>query len=232
MKYYIYISDAKVDMLLPQIPYEAKKKIATELKIDFKVFSASRKTEQGEDTNRITRLEAVSKFIFEYGDVGTPDDPGEYIADTLSMRWGPLGYWESKDTPIVYFGGVTENTLVGLTGSEKHVLGNTSTGSFYAGSNHIVLVYSLARRYKLNPKDQSKVLKLEQSLNEMEMSLHSRPMSEPIIERLTIDAVYHASHEIHGPEQRLEFLAKRLFYGEAHGRKVILATPLYVAMAE
>jgi hypothetical protein len=36
MRYYIYISDAKVDMLLSQIPHEQRNKIATELKLDFK----------------------------------------------------------------------------------------------------------------------------------------------------------------------------------------------------
>ena len=38
MKYYIYISDAKVNMLLAQIPHNIKKKVATEFKIDLKVI--------------------------------------------------------------------------------------------------------------------------------------------------------------------------------------------------
>ncbi|MBA7613240.1 hypothetical protein ES703_20485 [subsurface metagenome] len=36
---YIYISDTKIDMLLPQISYKTKKKIANELKIDFKILT-------------------------------------------------------------------------------------------------------------------------------------------------------------------------------------------------
>ncbi len=32
-KYYIYISDAKMDMLLPQVPHGLKKKVATEFKL-------------------------------------------------------------------------------------------------------------------------------------------------------------------------------------------------------
>jgi hypothetical protein len=38
MKFYLYISDAKIDMLLPQIAHEAKKKIATEFGFDLKIF--------------------------------------------------------------------------------------------------------------------------------------------------------------------------------------------------
>jgi hypothetical protein len=55
MKYYVYISDAKVDMLLPQIPHDARKKIATEIGIDLKVFQAKRKTEIQEGDDRIAK---------------------------------------------------------------------------------------------------------------------------------------------------------------------------------
>jgi len=34
MKYYTYISDSKIDMLLPQIPHEVKKKMATKFGFD------------------------------------------------------------------------------------------------------------------------------------------------------------------------------------------------------
>jgi hypothetical protein len=43
VKYYLYISDSKVDMLLSQIPHETKKTIAAEFKIDLKLFSALKK---------------------------------------------------------------------------------------------------------------------------------------------------------------------------------------------
>lgn len=38
MKYYIYISSLKVDMLFEQLPAPLKKKIAAELKIDLKIL--------------------------------------------------------------------------------------------------------------------------------------------------------------------------------------------------
>ncbi len=85
MKYYVYISDAKVDMLLPQITQEQKKKLATEFKIDLKILSASRKTETEMDDNRITKLEAVCEFIRQYGNLGTVDAPDEYIEDSMPL---------------------------------------------------------------------------------------------------------------------------------------------------
>jgi hypothetical protein len=90
MKYYIYISDAKVDMLFPQVPHDIKKKVATEWKMDLKLLSASRRTETESDDNRVARLETVIDFIREYGNLGSVDAPDEYIQDTLLMRWGAI----------------------------------------------------------------------------------------------------------------------------------------------
>jgi hypothetical protein len=46
MKYYLYISDAKVDMLLPQVTHKAEKKTSTELGFDLKVLSAKYKVKR------------------------------------------------------------------------------------------------------------------------------------------------------------------------------------------
>jgi hypothetical protein len=43
MKYYVYISDAKIDMLLPQVPHEVKKKMASEFGFDFKLLKGSKR---------------------------------------------------------------------------------------------------------------------------------------------------------------------------------------------
>ena len=53
MKYYIYISDAKVDMLLPQVPHDVQKKVSTDFGFDMKILKATRKTEaESDDTDR------------------------------------------------------------------------------------------------------------------------------------------------------------------------------------
>src|SRR5687768_4399156 len=91
MKYYVYISDAKVDMLLAQIPHDAKQRLATEFRFDLKLLSAARKTETESEDNRFTRLDAVVTFIREFGNLGTVDAPDEYFEGSLEMRWGPYG---------------------------------------------------------------------------------------------------------------------------------------------
>jgi hypothetical protein len=90
VKYYVYISDSKLDMLYSQVPHSVKKKVSTDMKIDFKVFGGSRKSEKETEENRMTKLEAVVRFIEENEDVGTVDSDGRYFADSLEMRWGAL----------------------------------------------------------------------------------------------------------------------------------------------
>jgi hypothetical protein len=209
MEYYLYISDAKVDMLLPQVPHELKKKVALEFKLDLKLLSASRKSETEVENDRIARLEAVVNFIREFSSLGSVNAPEEYVEDTMPMRWGPYD-WDA-DSPLVYFGGVTDSIIVGLGGSAKHVLG--STGSSHAHSHSLtpVLTHFLKKQLGIDSD------KEHGSAEDPDGSLF---------------AVELASTQMEGPTQRLHFVAKRLLHGDVSGRKVLLGTPLYVAMAE
>lgn len=232
MKYYLYISDAKVDMLLPQIPHEAKTRIATEFKFDLKLLGASRKTETESDDNRFTRLEAVVAFIREYGNLSSVDQPDEYVEGNMEMRWGPyindsldpyINPSPDKESPLIYFGGLTEQTIVGLGGSTKHVLGNTSLSPAYSHSATPFLVYRLVKELGLS-LGESPASDLD------EKTLANKYDSE----HWSLRAVELATTQMKGPLQQVEFVAKRLLYGKGHSKrkKVLLATPLYVAMVE
>jgi hypothetical protein len=211
MKYYIYISDAKVDMLFPQVPHDIKKKVATEWKMDLKLLSASRRTETESDDNRVARLETVIDFIREYGNLGSVDAPDEYIQDTLLMRWGP-----SKDEDgMVYFSSKTDRTIVGLGGSMRHVIGSNS-GEARPYSH---FVFDALKFLSQQLRVQARNSKAKQARN----------------------AVESATQWMVGPQQRLEFVAKRLSYWDKlppdferdEGHTCVLwATPLYVAMAD
>jgi hypothetical protein len=135
MRYYIYISDAKVDMLFPQVPHDIKKKVALEFKMDLKLLSAARKTETETEDNRIARLETVADFIRQYGRVGSVDQPDEYIDDSMMLKWGDYApNWDEK-SPVVYYGGETDRTIVGLGGSSKHIIGNQGDTSSHSQEN-------------------------------------------------------------------------------------------------
>lgn len=220
MKYYVYISDTKVDMLLAQIPHDTKKKIASEYKVDLKIISANRKSEVESEDNRYIRLNTVCEFIRDYGNVGTVNEPSEYIADTLNMRWGPFGDKDPTKAPLVYFGGGRSGAVIGLGGSIKHVIGapgqSEPTSHPIRGSVGPVLVHYLKREFGLDTRD---------SLTDWEKEE----------ERLWPLFVFHTTLQMRGPIQRLEFMAKRLLEEPLPYDKqwyVLLGTPLYVAMID
>ena len=78
MKYFVYMSDAKVDMLLPQIPQEVKSKLAAEIGVNVGVLSAKLKSERdtGVKPDRISRLSTVTGFLRSTQNIGTVDESG------------------------------------------------------------------------------------------------------------------------------------------------------------
>src|SRR3954454_11749274 len=90
IKYYLYVSDAKVDMLCAQIPRTVLNRIAAEFKLDAKVLGISLK-EKPSDENRYTKLRVVDRYLRDNEDIGTPEWPGVYFQGTLLMRWTILG---------------------------------------------------------------------------------------------------------------------------------------------
>jgi hypothetical protein len=226
VKYYIYISDAKVDMLFAQVPHDIKKKVATEWKMDLKLLSASRRVETEGEDNRIARLETVVDFIRDYGNLGSVDEADEYVEDTLMLRWGYYGFHD-ENNPVVYFGGETEKTIVGLGGSTKHLIGNSGlSGAHSHSATPLVLNYL------------SKELGLPEGTSNPEwVPARIREIFTPI------KAVELATRQMRGVQQNVDFMAKSLVYGPAKiynhdpahrgcdARSVLVATPLYVAMA-
>jgi hypothetical protein len=207
MKYYIYISDAKVDMLLPQIPHTGKKKTARELGFDLKILKLTRKTEEETESNRISRLETVVSFIRKYGNVGSIDEPDEFIDDSQEI-------WFADATPeIAAFTGKTELTDFALVGSTKHIIGAAPDPNLPTGS----LLYSIL----------SWLFSYE-SGNEGD---YDQKNALTIVSEITkINA------RSRRPTQRLEFMAKRLLFRKKEtlpaSRNTLLATPLYVSMTD
>jgi hypothetical protein len=225
VKYYIYISDAKVDMLFLQVPHDIKKKVATEWKMDLKLLSASRRVETEGEDNRIARLETVVEFIRETGNLGTLDEPDEYIEDTAQVRWGTYG---AAQSPIVYFCGKTERTQFALGGSVHHVIGNCRNEVFSSASATPALYEFLGNYLGVND-DRFEFNRQQRKFGEYE----------------PLQAVEIAAERLYGPMQGIEFMAKRLLFWQGGAwpdeipfpaaRKEqemtkLLATPLYVAM--
>ena len=216
-KHFLYISPTKIDALFGQIDQSLVKRIAKKLTIDLKVLKAELSTTVPDDTV-YARLRVILTYLDQRSLIGSMDYPGSYLAGSLQMKWGPFVRW--NETPdkakLVYFGGATAETIIGLGGSREHVFGNVGG--------------SVAHSHSATPE----ILRVLQK--DLGMRLWHEVVDGPD-ENLALTAVEIASSEMEGPLQPVEFVAKRLLWGDAKGhygfygrRRVLLATPLYVAL--
>jgi hypothetical protein len=216
LKYFLYVSDTKLDMLFSQIPLKIRQKIAADLHINLGIIKADirRKTEP----NRYDKLKLVVQYIERNFDVGTIDDPKEYFKGMLPMRWGPISH-NGLET-LVYFGGKTDRTVFGLGGSLPHVIGEKVGGSVPKGGS---LSFSILDA-------------LHRSLDTPSMDkLQRKTIGWPSVDSDLFE-VMRATLNMRGTEESLEFFAKRLLEGTVEDwsthttSHVLLGTPLYVAL--
>jgi len=212
-RYYLYVSDSKVDMLLQQVDPGFARKRSTEVGVNLTFVSAKRRVEV-EASDPVVRLERLVQHLDDHYDVGTVDEPGQYIRGRLPMRWGPL---PSGQASLVYFGGSTEHTIVGLGGASRHVWGTSAPtpaehGQVFAPSTMPGLLAGLAPAVTADGE---------------------------AVPTNALGLVHLANRQMRGAEQEVEFLAKRLLHGsspypelDAHDHMtVLLGSPLFVALA-
>jgi hypothetical protein len=222
VKYYVYISDTKLDMLAGQIKKSVVKGMAGELKLDLKVLSLSL-TDKPSDETRYAKLQLVDEYLTTSGDVGSVDSPRSYVRGTMTMRWGPYVRNTLRGGPstgLVVFGGQMESTYVGLGGSEHHLVGGRrgeSTPTAWSASPY--LFAALAPDLGEAPPRES----FDEPGRWEDLYQDKRSM---------LLATRRAIQSMKGPAQRLEFLAKRVLDGPIGSDSVILGSPIYVALAD
>lgn len=212
-QYYLYVSDSKVDMLLAQMDPAFTRKRTTEVSLNLKLFGGKRATETSAGGERTAKLQRVVRYLEEHGDLGTVDEPGQFFWGLLPMSWGPF----PAEPTLAYFGGSTGRTVVGLGGSGHHILGG---GPAPAGVPRSVLPSMLAG-LRADPG----IGALTEAIKHEADGAHKGALA----------AVQRANEAMPGPEQNLEFVAKRLLDGPsptADGGHVVLGTPLYVALVD
>jgi hypothetical protein len=205
LRYYFYISDSKVEMMLPQIDPGFGRAGESEIGFDLKLASGRRKV--AATSNRVARLERVVRFLDDFADVGTIDKPGQYFRGRMPMRWGPI------TSGLVYFGGATERTVVGLGGATAHLHGEKAPADPFAPSSLPGIVEGLRG-----------VLAADGATGRPE----------------ALAAAHLAHRQLRGAEQDLEFVAKRLAYGPSpypeldprEGMNVLVGSPIFVALGD
>lgn len=213
-RYYLYISDSKVDMLLAQMDPAFTRKRTTEVSLNLTVLGGKRASEALAGGERTARLQRVVRYLEEHGDLGTVEEPGQFFWGLMPLRWGPF----PTEPTLAYFGGATGRTVVGLGGSGAHFLGAApAAGDAIPRS----LTPSLLAGLRTDPE----IGALAEAIKQGDDGQHSDALT----------AVHRANEAMPGPDQNLEFVAKRLLHGPSPtspGVDVLLGSPLYVALVD
>lgn len=213
--YYVYVSDSKVDMLLPQIDPGAGAKRKVEVGVDLKVLSAKRTGESPAD-NRYSRLLTVVEYLRDHGDLGSVDEPGQFFWGMLPMRWG--AFPGDPSASLVFFGGRSADTIVGLGGSHRHVCDTVPDAAAHGVGRSMMASM-------LDGLGVTSDLEDEYVADAMDSDLDRA-------DRAALARVQRAVGSLRWPAQNVEFVAKRLLHGESpdgSAKSVLLGTPLYVA---
>lgn len=232
MRYYEYLSTAKVDMLYPQID-QTSRSAGGEIGFDLKLVKASRKTDGTKEPTAYEKLAAVEAWIYANEPVGNIDEPKAWIYGWMPMAallvnraWVTPNPDEFKDSAAVFGARSDERSYILLAGSARHLalvdrICPSSYEEYDLFGSHISMICALIMSYP-DTKDQK--YPGEETINRlphMADQLIMRPVDRMLLSRGI------------GPTYHYEFLAKRLDTGYSDdGRPVTLATPLFVALAD
>lgn len=213
MRYYLYVSRAKVDMLFGQIPRKLLPQLVTEARADLKVLSVSVRQPREEPT-LYDRLNVVETHLDREYDIGWMTEPARWFRGESGLRTAVTGM---PGSPVLMTC-VDEDIVVALIGSSHHLVGREEppaelgrVGHSWLPALHALLEESRAGR--------------------------ETPDAEALDSDGTLrDVIAFAQHAT-GPATWCEFLARQLLRGRATGpdgreRDVVVATPLYVAMSD
>jgi len=214
---YLYVSETKIDMLYPQILKTILDNIDDESNINTG-FGSTLTANPDSGKTLYDKLDLVSSYIEKEGTVGTVDSPLQYFKGMLPMRWGSYG--RDEKSQLVYFGGITDaGTVLGLGGSMDDVLGKEKLSS-HANPNSLPFAIANKLSVELNipliPGDK------------YEIEGQSRAFA--LNDESYLEAASLATDQMEGSLQNLEFLAQKLIAG-GDDRRVVLGTPIYVAVA-
>jgi hypothetical protein len=222
VRYYVYASDTKIDMLYSQIPQNLLSRFVAELKLDVKVLAVSLKKRETDET-LYSKLTVVERYLREKEEIGSIAEPKTWFEGELPLR---SGVWRDR---ILYFQGIQDGVFLALIGSPHHRIGHGDPNQIQqpTGSQLPALFECL------------------EADNDLDSGRHaSYDVGSPDVVR---DVVRFAVNLTGWPEPSA-FLARRLpleppvddddyaYAAREAGvpdlRRVLVATPLYVALSE
>ena len=209
MKYYIYVSDSKVDMLAAQIPEKTLRALVRRLELSVCLpwlpLKATYKPgdPMPSDSHRIERLGVVENAL-DPNDVGSLTDSRPWIRSSLDMSFGYI----DSEMKAVWFLGEVAGVSVVMGGSATHLLGSANVDQQPHNAHSLLPALLRAVGDWAEARDEL-----------------GRVVESPDVVRAARLLV----RTMKGPRVRLGFLARRLLTESDEIGKIIFASPLYVA---
>ena len=214
--FYIYVSQTKVEMLVPQIPASHLRSLEAEIKVNVAAFAVGVKKPAFAPSPELT---AKTKVLSDYlekqeGWVGTVAKPGRYVKGIASLRYGRIGNYVAG---LAFFGGDVDGVKVGLIGSPESLIGAADSPATDHSLDHYLLTFlNGVAREATDPPVHPAFVADEDWLE----SEGGNGYAYAVDRALRPGVLPH--------EHRLEFLAKTLFQDDG----LLVATPIYVAFAD
>ncbi|MGW4527072.1 DUF7019 family protein [Amycolatopsis sp. NPDC004378] len=139
LRYLVYLSDSKIEMLLDQMPTTLRKEVASELKIDLKLLSVklSRPATLASSATRLSKLAVVERHLEATAPVGDLGSTNGYFRARVDLDWAVL------DEGVVLFAGRSGDRLVFLGGSTANLVGGSHLAQGL-GSHAFIIQQKLA----------------------------------------------------------------------------------------
>lgn len=215
MKYYLYMSDSKVDMLLPQVPGALKQTIATKLGFDIKILSGEIGTQRRTHEDRVARLATVDRYITSNYEPGSLGEDSPWVCATAFARIACL----DEKARVVFFLVEKGNFVLAMGGSTVHLIGNAQVQNLESGFS---FTHRLLEEFQ----------RVADTRPEFLVMPHDFRTGVVWSKKEWFQVVLDAVRRIDGPLQNISFLAKRLLSGVHNDKTIMLGTPLYVALED
>lgn len=231
MKYYVYVSKNKIDMLFQQTAAATKATREATIGFDVKVLKGSIKEGSGVPVASQAQLRTILDELESHALVGEIHEEKPYIRGTLKMMWGGYGMDFGDDCPITFWGCSTDQIALGMAGSSYHLLGEQRNGRAHSHS----LTYAIVEWFKQN-LDEPFSRKKE---DDPRLAEQARDQARGLADYDIANATYLAVSQMRGQETTFDFVAKVLHrskwpdgFRTAGYQTIIIATPLYVSMED
>lgn len=258
MKYYLYISDSKLERLYPQVKAKFWERLRGELGFSFfvnvKVGIGPKASEEA-----TVKLDVVIRELEKKQRIGTAERPSSYFLGTMLMHSSTYA------AGMILYGGVDEETktTVVLGGSSRYLTANLPheiEPDFHTGSDIDAIMYHLGLLFSEHDVVDSKFVK--SNLGRFKgNTTEQNPIwwghyvaaclcnknqnckivgANNVLDFLTNSPNRNSEGKFVGGaispvRQRVNFVAKKLLYEDygIHKKEMVLiGTPLYVALAD